>query len=161
MVVTNPDNALAAFFAAFRVKTADDDPSVIVQRDLELIRQEYAEVDEALRLLGDDVSSGGFRPLTEGRERLVADALKELADLVYVAVHAARSMGFDLMPIFAEVDRSNMSKVCRNCGRPHRDEIGKVLKTVDGYEPADIVPLVRAQNSAFHAEPLDAPSQAA
>lgn len=154
----NPDKALAEFFSAFDVKPATDDPSVIVERDLELIRQEYREARDALILVSAHlIPDPEIGPPGEDYDRLVADALKELADLVYVAVHAARSLGFDLMPVFARVDHSNKTKVCTTCGKPHRDKIGKILKTVSGYQPADILSLVRAQIS----ESVDRPAQAA
>lgn len=144
-VTLNPDTALAEFFSAFKVKTASDDPSVILQRDLEIIRQEYREVHEALGYVQDELLDG--TPGGSDYEQHAAEALKELADLVYVAFHAARSLGYDLMPVLEEVHRSNMTKVCKECGEPHRDKIGKVLKTVSGYRPADVLSLVRVQNS--------------
>lgn len=62
---------------------------------------------------------------------------KELADLVYVVIGTAVAHGivrFD--DVFAEVHRSNMSKLDDD-GRPILREDGKVLKGPN-YSPADI-----------------------
>ncbi len=80
--------------------------------------------------------------LREGfaREDLVevADAL---ADLLYVTYGAAVSCGVDLAPIFAEVHRSNMTKV----GGTRRAD-GKWIKPVT-YSPARIEPLIVSQQT--------------
>jgi len=55
-----------------------------------------------------------------------------LADLLVVTYGAAVEMGVDLEPVFAEVQRSNMSK---NGGK---DAGGKILKG-PGFSPPDIV----------------------
>ena len=63
----------------------------------------------------------------------VADAL---ADLLYVVLGKAVTHGIDLDYVFAEVHRSNMTKVWPD-GSVHKDQYGKVIKPVT-YSPADI-----------------------
>lgn len=67
----------------------------------------------------------------------IADAL---ADLLYVVYGAAITYGIDIEPVFAEVHRSNMSKLWDGPNGPEvrkRPEDGKVLKP-STYSPADI-----------------------
>ena len=61
----------------------------------------------------------------------VADAL---SDLLYVVYGAGHSFGIDLDKCFAEVHRSNMSKLDES-GNPIYREDGKVLKGPDFTEP--------------------------
>ena len=56
-----------------------------------------------------------------------ADALKELADLVYVAFQYAENLEWDLNEALDRVHRSNLSKLDDE-GKPIRREDGKVLK---------------------------------
>ena len=66
--------------------------------------------------------------------------LKELADLRYVLEGAAVSFGLPIDAAFAEVHRSNMSKLGPD-GKPIKDAGGKVLKGPN-YSPADLTHLV-------------------
>ena len=89
-----------------------------------LIREELREYLEAV-VAGDIVE--------------IADAL---ADLTYVVVGTAVAHGltrFDA--IFAEVHRSNMSKLGAD-GKPVKRADGKVLKG-QNYSPPDLAPLIR------------------
>lgn len=61
-----------------------------------------------------------------------------LADILVVTYGTAVEMGVDLEPIFAEVQRSNMSK---NGGK---DAGGKILKG-PGFSPPDLAPILRKQ----------------
>ena len=56
-----------------------------------------------------------------------ADALKELADLVYVCFQYAENMEWDLNEAMDRVHNSNLSKL-DDAGKPIRREDGKVLK---------------------------------
>ena len=90
-----------------------------------LIEEEGCEVIEAL-CLGD-----------------LPHIAKELADLLYVVFFAANKYGIDLAPVFAEVHRSNMSKLGDD-GKAIYDEGGKVMKGPN-YSPADIARVIAAQ----------------
>ena len=69
-----------------------------------------------------------------------AEALKELADLVYVAYQYATNMGWDLDEALNRVHLSNMSKLDDN-GKPIYREDGKVLKGPN-YKPPTLTDLV-------------------
>lgn len=85
---------------------------------LALIEEEYREVLEAIE--NDDL----------------ANFAKELADLIYVVNGFALEAGIDLDKVFAEVHRSNMSKLGAD-GKPIYREDGKVLKGPN-YSEADV-----------------------
>ncbi len=63
----------------------------------------------------------------------MADAL---ADILYVVIGSAVEFGIPLDRVFAEVHRSNMTKLWPD-GKPRWREDGKVLKP-DTYSPADL-----------------------
>ena len=65
---------------------------------------------------------------------------KELTDLLYVVYGAGATFGIDLDKCFAEVHRSNMSKLGED-GKPIYREDGKVLKGPN-YKPADLTTIV-------------------
>ena len=69
-----------------------------------------------------------------------AEALKELADLVYVAYQYATNMGWDLDEALNRVHQSNMSKLGED-GRPIYRDDGKVLKGPN-YQPPTLTDLV-------------------
>jgi predicted HAD superfamily Cof-like phosphohydrolase len=85
----------------------------------ELIREELEELEDA------------FGSITK-----TADAI---ADLLYVVYGTAVSAGIDIEPIFAEVHRSNMTKV-----GGHKREDGKWIKP-DTYSPANIKLILDSQ----------------
>ena len=65
-----------------------------------------------------------------------ADALKELADLVYVCYQYAENMGWFLDEAMNRVHVTNMSKLDED-GKPIYREDGKVLKGPN-YKPPDL-----------------------
>jgi len=69
-----------------------------------------------------------------------SEALKELADLVYVCYQYAENMGWFLDEALDRVHQSNMSKLGRD-GKPVYREDGKVLKGPD-YEPPTLMDLI-------------------
>ena len=69
-----------------------------------------------------------------------ADALKELADLIYVCYQYAENMGWFLDEALNRVHESNMSKLGED-GKPIYREDGKVLKGPN-YKPPDLTDLV-------------------
>jgi predicted HAD superfamily Cof-like phosphohydrolase len=66
-------------------------------------------------------------------------ALKELADLVYVAFQYAAAAGWELDVALDRVHKSNLSKLVD--GKPLKREDGKVLKGPN-YQPANLIDLV-------------------
>lgn len=64
------------------------------------------------------------------------DVAKELCDLLYVTIGTAVSYGIPIEKCFAEVHRSNMSKLGGD-GKPIRRNDGKVLKGPN-YTPANL-----------------------
>ena len=68
------------------------------------------------------------------------NALKELADLVYVCYQYAENMQWDLDKAMDRVHKSNMSKLDEE-GNPIYREDGKVLKGPN-YQPPDLSDLV-------------------
>jgi predicted HAD superfamily Cof-like phosphohydrolase len=94
-----------------------------------LVSEEYQELFQALYIAGDN--------LTNKRAR--EEALKELADLVYVCYQLAAAVGWDLDEALDRVQESNMSKLVD--GKPLRREDGKVLKGPN-YQPPTLIDLV-------------------
>ena len=76
------------------------------------------------------------------RENIVfeAEALKELADLIYVCYQYAENMGWLLDEALDRVHKSNMSKLDHE-GNPIYREDGKVLKGPN-YKPPTLTDLV-------------------
>ena len=99
------------------VKTIPSFPSEkIVQLRYDLIKEELDELSVAIK----------DKDIVE-----VADAL---TDLLYVVYGAGHSFGIDLDKCFAEVQRSNMSKL-DNDGKPIYNENGKVMKGPNYSKP--------------------------
>ena len=97
-------------------------------RQKNLIVEEFKEFLEAEGML--------FRDAQEFK----SDALKELADLVYVCYQYAANMDWDLDSALDRVHRSNMSKLDED-GKPQYREDGKVLKG-PCYEPPTLTDLI-------------------
>ena len=88
----------------------------ILQLRIDLIKEELKEFQEAIN----------NKDLLE-----IADAL---TDILYVTYGAGHSFGIDLDKCFAEVQRSNMSKLGEN-GKPIYNEHGKVMKGPKYFKP--------------------------
>lgn len=89
---------------------------------LRLIREECDELEVAINQ----------KNLVE-----IADAL---ADILYVTYGAAAAFGIIIDPVFAEVQRSNMTKFIDG----YRRADGKWMKG-PSYTPANIAPIIEAQ----------------
>jgi predicted HAD superfamily Cof-like phosphohydrolase len=102
---------------------------------------EISEAEAALRIhlmeeeLREVITAIAYEHLEE--------VAKELADLLYVVYGAANAYGLDMEPIFAEVHKSNMTKMPEDGMVKYRED-GKVIKPAT-YTPADIKPIVEAQ----------------
>tara|TARA_R100000654_G_scaffold36461_1_gene62113 strand:- start:20 stop:394 length:375 start_codon:yes stop_codon:yes gene_type:complete len=114
------------FRNAFGVKNSQTLPSRNLQKNL--IVEEFKEFLEAEGML--------FRQSLDLHE----DALKELADLVYVCYQYAANMEWDLDEALHRVHKSNMSKLDED-GKPTYREDGKVLKSKN-YRPPTLTDLV-------------------
>lgn len=90
---------------------------------IRLIQEEFDELKESMAL-GD-----------------LPSIAKEMADLLYVVYGTAVSYGIDMVPVFREVHRSNMSKV-----GGHKREDGKWVKPAT-YSPAQIEPILVEQGA--------------
>lgn len=101
----------------------------IVQKQLTLITEEYKELVEAL----EDATTHIQNP------RARTEALKELADLVYVSFQLAAACGWELDEALDRVHQSNLSKLVD--GKPVKREDGKVLKGPN-YQPPHLDDLV-------------------
>jgi predicted HAD superfamily Cof-like phosphohydrolase len=105
------------------VKTKAEFPSEKVQKlRFDLIDEELTELHEGMQ----------NESLVE-----IADAL---TDLLYVVYGAGHAYGIDLDKTFAEVHRSNMTKLGED-GKPIRREDGKVMKS-SRYEPPKLQEIV-------------------
>tara|TARA_Y100000015_G_C2327366_1_gene59527 strand:- start:100 stop:486 length:387 start_codon:yes stop_codon:yes gene_type:complete len=95
-----------------------------------LIAEEFEEFTEAHLEAVDN--------LTNKRAR--EHALKELADLCYVAYQYAAAAGWDLDEALTRVHESNLSKLDDDL-RPIKRADGKVMKGPN-YKPANLIDLV-------------------
>lgn len=92
---------------------------------IRLIQEEFDELKEAIAV---------------GHLVNIADGL---ADILYVVYGAAVTYGIDMDPIFAEVHRSNMSKV-----GGHKREDGKWVKPPT-YSKANLAPIIQHQQEVL------------
>jgi len=113
------------FRTKYRLKSAMTKEKRSYQKNL--IVEEFKEFLEAEGLL--------FRK----NNNIHAEALKELADLVYVCYQYAENMGWFLDEALDRVHASNMSKLGED-GQPVYREDGKVLKGPN-YKPPDLTDL--------------------
>jgi predicted HAD superfamily Cof-like phosphohydrolase len=122
----SPQQQAKEFRAGFQVTNSTSPASRTMQRTL--IVEEFKEFLDAENqlLLGFVVNA--------------TDALKELADLVYVCYQYAENLGWDLDEALYRVHQSNMSKLGED-GKPIYREDGKVLKGPN-YQPPNLSDLV-------------------
>ena len=97
-------------------KNAEFPDEKIIKLRFELIKEELNELKDAI----------DKRDIKE-----VADAL---TDILYVTYGAGHAFGINLDKCFDEVQNSNMSKL-GNDGKPIYNELGKVMKGPNYFEP--------------------------
>ena len=114
------------FRQAYRISNSDSRPARARQHSL--LVEEFKEFLQAEGML--------YLSSNDHKE----NALKELADLVYVCYQYAANMGWDLDEAIHRVHKSNMSKLDEN-GEPLYREDGKVLKGPN-YKPPNLEDLV-------------------
>ena len=68
------------------------------------------------------------------KEKNLIEVADALTDILYVTYGAGHSFGLNLDKCFAEVQRSNMSKLDNN-GKPIFNENGKVMKGPNYFKP--------------------------
>jgi predicted HAD superfamily Cof-like phosphohydrolase len=84
-----------------------------------------------------DLIEEELKELTEAiAERDIVEVADALTDILYVVYGAGLTFGIDLDKTFAEVHRSNMSKLGED-GKPIYREDGKILKGPN-YTPPDL-----------------------
>ena len=88
----------------------------VIDLRISLIKEELDEFQEALK------------------EKNLVEVADALTDLLYVTYGAGHAFGIDLDKCFAEVQRSNMSKLGDD-GKPIYNEQGKVMKGSKYYKP--------------------------
>jgi len=88
----------------------------VINLRIGLIKEELDEFQEALK------------------EKNLVEVADALTDLLYVTYGAGHAFGIDLDKCFAEVQRSNMSKLGAD-GKPIYNEQGKVMKGSKYYKP--------------------------
>ncbi|MEG1912869.1 MAG: nucleoside triphosphate pyrophosphohydrolase family protein [Cloacibacillus sp.] len=105
-----------AFNKAYSVPKAPSIDSPECETQIALIEEEYNELISAYAI-GDHI-----------------ETLDAIADSIYVLIGLAEKLGYDLTGAFAEVHRSNMSKLGPD-GKPIYRPDGKVLKGPDYFKP--------------------------
>ena len=112
-----------------------DDVKIFMETYGQEIKKEHGFPDEKIIKLRLDLIKEELNELTEAIENKdiieVADAL---TDILYVTYGAGHSFGINLDQCFAEVQRSNMSKLGSD-GKPLYNELGKVMKGPNYSEP--------------------------
>jgi len=115
------------FRTCYEVQNSPDNSDM----QLRLIREEYQEFLEAEAIINGEPTATLYD---------YEDALKELADLVYVCFQYAENREWDLLTALNRVHQSNMSKLDEN-KRPIRRDDGKILKGPN-YKPPYLTDLV-------------------
>tara|TARA_R100000781_G_scaffold68591_1_gene43210 strand:+ start:524 stop:928 length:405 start_codon:yes stop_codon:yes gene_type:complete len=114
------------FRSTYGIKNSPTKPQRTYQKNL--IVEEFKEFLEA------------DEDLWKNNPSYKVDALKELADLVYVCYQYAENMQWNLDEALHRVHESNMSKLDEE-GKPIYREDGKVLKGPN-YQPPNLTDLV-------------------
>ena len=114
------------FRTTYQLKNSTDRQTTSYQKNL--IVEEFKEFLEAEEHLYRD------------NPTVISEALKELADLVYVCYQYAENMNWFLDEALHRVHKSNMSKLDED-GKPIYREDGKVLKGPN-YKPPNLEDLI-------------------
>jgi predicted HAD superfamily Cof-like phosphohydrolase len=105
-----------------------------VEPTLELLELRSKLHTEELIEIEDELFPDGLFIEDCPKDIVKSKLTKELADLMYVVIGTAVTFGLPLEEVFAEVHRSNMSKLGAD-GKPIYREDGKVLKGPNYFEP--------------------------
>ena len=126
---------LTEFELAFNGEVGIAPTHELLELRFHLHDEENQEVAEELANLAREVELNELH-VGGDLDPIYADLTKKIADNIYVLVGTAVVLGLPLKEAFAEVHRSNMSKLGEN-GKPIYREDGKVLKGPN-YTKADI-----------------------
>lgn len=116
----------------YRVFGNKPEPTALTIPDEVTLQLRWRLIHEEFQELFEEVSNHGKWDNNIHLNKLA----KEAADLLYVVYGLFSATGIDADKVFAEVHRSNMSKLDKD-GNVVRREDGKVIKS-DQYSPADI-----------------------
>ncbi len=101
--------------------------------------QQHATITDRPDAISEHNLSSSFA--ADAREQMLIGAGDAFADLLYVVYGGAVAYGLDMDPLFAEVQRSNMTKLIDG----HPDPVtGKWIKGPK-YSPANLAPIIIAQ----------------
>jgi len=128
------------FHEAFGHPLGEDPSAKEIELRFNLIEEEFIETADELADYAAFAERNNTKHITHEtmaeRNEIRMRLTKELADMLYVIHGTAVSFGLPLGEVFAEVHRSNMSKLGED-GKPVRREDGKILKGVH-YKEAKI-----------------------
>lgn len=124
-----PSELVSEFHEAIGLPRPNE-PSIDVSDELHHLRQRL--LDEEVREVAQAV-----------RERDLTQIAKELADVVYIACGTALTYGIPFDDVFAEVHRSNMSKIGPE--GPVRRADGKIMKG-PYYSPANVAACLKRES---------------
>lgn len=125
MSYINPFIAIHNWMVAADQRVSEFDPTQAGLYE-DLVREEYKEWVDAR-------ADNGFNHKED---------LDAICDLIWVSVAYAKSMGYDIEGAFAEIVRSNNSKIDPRTGKVEKNpKTGKVLKP-EGYSPPDLTKFI-------------------
>ncbi len=125
-----PYEMLLEFHKAYGAAINEPITPELISLRYRLIMEEANEVAQELIPVLSEKETEWVEQLPVDKKKLT----KELADLMYVTIGTAVTFGLPLEEVFAEVHKSNMSKLGPD-GKPIYREDGKVLKGPNYKEP--------------------------
>lgn len=124
----------------------------VQERELtfDLIAEELLELGVGLGLLHPET----MQRLEEPGPIDIVECADALVDLLVVVRQGGPTLGLDLDALWAEVHRSNMSKVNPETGYMDKNEAGKVVKPATFFQPD----LERIIEQGVHTDAIESPS---
>lgn len=119
MSIDNEFNAVKEFHKAFNHPISEKPTLLTIERAKARYKWMLEEIDE-------------FIEATENYD--LYEQADALIDVMYFALGTLVEMGIPPAELFATVQKANMSKLWED-GRPHYNEIGKVIKPVGWKDP--------------------------
>lgn len=123
-----PYQMLEEFHTTYGVAINQSFTPELIDLRVSLIHEEFCEVED--EFYPTDKVPDLIIELGVDKKKLT----KELADLMYVVIGTATTFGLPLEEVFAEVHKSNMSKLGPD-GKPILRADGKILKSPNYKEP--------------------------